>query len=131
MNDIEKRKLAMQTYNLGLEMGETFAKDKYSGEYMVLAIMGCIAGLTNTTYSTMPIPQVQLDGEYWKSLRMKKGLTLRQTEDATGISNGYLSQLENDKIKKPSHSVVDILHNWYLYGVHVNKGDEASTLKAI
>lgn len=123
MNDIEKKKLALETYNLGQKMGETFAKDKDSGEYMVLAIMACISGLTNTTYSTMPMPQVKFDGEYWKSLRKEKGCTLRQTEDATGISNGYLSQLENDKIKKPSHSVVGILNNWYLRGVSVKKAE--------
>ena len=33
-------------------------------------------------------------------------LALRQVEEATGISNAYLSQLENDKIKKPSANVL-------------------------
>lgn len=43
------------------------------------------------------------------------GLTLRQIEDATGISNAYLSQLENDKIKKPSANVLYKLAQ--IYGV--------------
>lgn len=37
-----------------------------------------------------------------KDLRKRGGLTLRQIEEATGISNAYLSQLENGKIKHPS-----------------------------
>lgn len=40
-------------------------------------------------------------------------LTLRQVEEATGISNAYLSQLENDKIKKPSASVLYKLASIY------------------
>lgn len=124
MNDIEKRNLAQQTYNLGQQMGETFANDKYSGEYMVLAIMACISGLTNTAYTTMPLPNPELNGEYWKSLRVEKGLTLRQVEDATGISNGYLSQLENDKIKRPSQYIASTLHNWYLYNISVKKEED-------
>jgi transcriptional regulator with XRE-family HTH domain len=34
--------------------------------------------------------------------RKLKNLSLREVEAATGISNPYLSQLENDKIQKPS-----------------------------
>lgn len=34
--------------------------------------------------------------------RELRKLSLREVEDATGISNAYLSQLENDKVKKPS-----------------------------
>lgn len=41
-------------------------------------------------------------GQTLKDTRELVGLTLRQVEEATGISNAYLSQLENDKIKKPS-----------------------------
>lgn len=40
-------------------------------------------------------------------------LTLRQVEEATGISNAYLSQLENDKIKKPSANVLYKLASIY------------------
>jgi transcriptional regulator with XRE-family HTH domain len=45
-------------------------------------------------------------GQKLKETRELIPFTLRQVEDATGISNAYLSQLENDKIKKPSASVL-------------------------
>jgi transcriptional regulator with XRE-family HTH domain len=41
-------------------------------------------------------------GEGLKMARDLRKLSLREVEEATGISNAYLSQLENDKIKKPS-----------------------------
>ncbi len=45
-------------------------------------------------------------GEVLKKSRKNIGLTLRQIEDVSGISNAYLSQLENDKIKKPSANIL-------------------------
>lgn len=47
-------------------------------------------------------------GKYLSSLRGMKKMTLREVEDATDkeVSNAYLSQLENDKITKPSPSIV-------------------------
>lgn len=41
-------------------------------------------------------------GEGLKLARELGNLSLRDVEKATGISNPYLSQLENDKISKPS-----------------------------
>ena len=41
-------------------------------------------------------------GEYFKALREAKGLTLREVEKQTDVSNAYLSQLESGKIKQPS-----------------------------
>jgi HTH-type transcriptional regulator, competence development regulator len=41
-------------------------------------------------------------GQGLKTARELRNLSLREIEEATGISNAYLSQLENDKIKKPS-----------------------------
>lgn len=41
-------------------------------------------------------------GNILKEARELKRLTLREVEIQSGISNAYLSQLENDKIKKPS-----------------------------
>ncbi len=41
-------------------------------------------------------------GEYIKAIRESKGLTLRDVEKQTDISNAYLSQLETSKIKQPS-----------------------------
>lgn len=48
--------------------------------------------------------------EKLRQIRKQRGLTLRQVEEMTGISNAYLSQLETGKIKKPSHHVVQILY---------------------
>jgi len=52
-------------------------------------------------------------GERLKELRNLTTLTLRQVEEATGISNAYLSQLENDKIKHPSASILYKLSKLY------------------
>lgn len=41
-------------------------------------------------------------GEGLKVARELRNLSLREVEEATGISNAYVSQLENDKVKKPS-----------------------------
>jgi transcriptional regulator with XRE-family HTH domain len=48
-------------------------------------------------------------------LRTAKGLSLRQVEEATdkAVSNAYLSQLENGKIKKPSPNVLHSLAEVY------------------
>ena len=40
-------------------------------------------------------------------MRQATGLSLRETENASGVSNAYVSQLETGKITKPSP---DILH---------------------
>lgn len=54
-----------------------------------------------------------------KELRRKKALTLREVEEITGISNPYLSQLENGKIKSPSAQILRKLA--LLYEVDVNE----------
>ena len=41
-------------------------------------------------------------GQFLKEARLAKGMSLRDVEKETDISNGYLSQLESDKIKQPS-----------------------------
>ncbi len=45
-------------------------------------------------------------GEFLKAVREDKGLTLRAVENAAGVSNAYLSQLESNKIKQPSPMVL-------------------------
>jgi HTH-type transcriptional regulator, competence development regulator len=45
-------------------------------------------------------------GHTLKEARELMPYTLRQVEEATGISNAYLSQLENDKIKSPSANIL-------------------------
>lgn len=41
-------------------------------------------------------------GKILKEARELRRLSLREVEIQSGVSNAYLSQLENDKIKKPS-----------------------------
>lgn len=52
-------------------------------------------------------------GDKLKECRDLAGLTLRQVEDATLVSNAYLSQLENNKIRKPSANVLYKLSSLY------------------
>ena len=56
-------------------------------------------------------------GQYLASVRERHGLSLRQVEKATNkvVSNGYLSQVENNQIKKPSPNILYALAE--LYGV--------------
>lgn len=57
-------------------------------------------------------------GQTLKDSRELMSLTLRQVEEATGISNAYLSQLENDKIKKPSANILYKLAS--IYNIELN-----------
>lgn len=57
-------------------------------------------------------------GSSLKEARELSSLTLRQVEESTGISNAYLSQLENDKIKSPSANILYKLAN--LYNLELN-----------
>ena len=41
-------------------------------------------------------------GAYLKRARLSASLTLRAVEKKTGISNGYLSQLESGRVRRPS-----------------------------
>jgi HTH-type transcriptional regulator, competence development regulator len=54
-------------------------------------------------------------GQYLASIRSDRKLTLRQVEEATDneVSNAYLSQIENDKIKQPSPNVLHALSEIY------------------
>jgi HTH-type transcriptional regulator, competence development regulator len=54
-------------------------------------------------------------GQFLASIRQDRGLTLRDVETATEkeVSNAYLSQIENDKIKKPSPNVLLSLSKVY------------------
>jgi transcriptional regulator with XRE-family HTH domain len=63
-------------------------------------------------------------GSTLKNSRELSSMTLKQVEAETGISNAYLSQLENDKIKKPSASVLYKLAT--VYKLDLNSLLEAS-----
>lgn len=52
-------------------------------------------------------------GETLKSLRNQKKYTLKEIEEKLGISNAYLSQLENGKVKKPSANTLYKLAKLY------------------
>ena len=54
-------------------------------------------------------------GQHLAAIREDRKLTLRQVEEATNkeVSNAYLSQLENDKIKKPSPHILYALAELY------------------
>ena len=54
-------------------------------------------------------------GPFLKAARRSVALTLRDVEAKTGITNGYLSQIENQLIAKPSPNVLFQLAE--LYGV--------------
>lgn len=54
-------------------------------------------------------------GEYLSSIRNDRKMTLREVEEKTNkeISNAYLSQIENGKIKKPSPNILHTLSELY------------------
>lgn len=52
-------------------------------------------------------------GSTLKESRKNLGLTLRRVEELSGISNAYLSQLENNKIKNPSANILSRLSSLY------------------
>ena len=55
-----------------------------------------------------------LFGEFLKSLRHRKGVSLKKVEDDTGISNAYLSQLETGSRRKlPDPERLKVLANYY------------------
>jgi HTH-type transcriptional regulator, competence development regulator len=54
-------------------------------------------------------------GQYLESIRKDRGMTLRQVEEGTNkqVSNAYLSQIEQNKIQKPSPNVLHALSEFY------------------
>lgn len=56
-------------------------------------------------------------GQYLAAIRSDRKLTLREVEDGTNkdVSNAYLSQIENNKIKQPSPHILNKLAE--LYGI--------------
>lgn len=62
----------------------------------------------DTEQRPAPLPNL---GHYLASIREDRGMKLREVEAATKreVSNAYLSQIENGKIKKPSPNVLHSL----------------------
>jgi transcriptional regulator with XRE-family HTH domain len=54
-------------------------------------------------------------GKTFRTLRDAAGLTLRQAEAQSGVSNGYISLIEHDRIKEPSPHAIYALAR--VYGV--------------
>jgi transcriptional regulator with XRE-family HTH domain len=56
-------------------------------------------------------------GQFLASIRADRKMTLRQVEEATNnqVSNAYLSQIENEKIKQPSPNILNTLAE--IYGI--------------
>jgi transcriptional regulator with XRE-family HTH domain len=52
-------------------------------------------------------------GRFLRAARDQRGLSLRSVEEATGISNAYLSQLEHGRIRQPSPVVLYRLTEQY------------------
>lgn len=52
----------------------------------------------------------------FKSRRKKAGLSLREVEKQTGISNAYISQIENGRIpiRQVTLGIIEKLHSCYL-----------------
>jgi len=71
----------------------------------------------NRKRSQLPRQPTNELGALLADLRVAKGLSLRQVEEATDktVSNAYLSQLEKRRIRKPSPNVLRSLSG--VYGV--------------
>lgn len=52
-------------------------------------------------------------GQKLKALRKKNNKSLRQVQKQTGISNSYLSELENDRKENPSMDILKKLADLY------------------
>ncbi len=54
-------------------------------------------------------------GQYLESIRKDRGMTLRQVEEGANkeVSNAYLSQIEQNKIQKPSPNILHALAEIY------------------
>ena len=54
-------------------------------------------------------------GQYLGSIRTDRKMTLREVEEATNrkVSNAYLSQIENDRIRRPSPNILHSLAEIY------------------
>jgi len=78
-------------------------------------------------------------GQLVKALREHRGLSLRKLAALTGISNGYLSQIEGCKVGPPSSKVVAKLssalnHSYFEMMIaagyfHADKGSQGEFLK--
>jgi transcriptional regulator with XRE-family HTH domain len=59
-------------------------------------------------------------GQYLWDLRQATGMSLREVEEASEVSNAYVSQLETGKISQPSPAVLHQLTE--VFAKHIPKG---------
>ncbi|MCX7678498.1 MAG: response regulator [Spirochaetes bacterium] len=52
-------------------------------------------------------------GAFLRAIREERGITLREAEALSGISNSYLNQIETGKVSKPSPKILRKLSNLY------------------
>jgi transcriptional regulator with XRE-family HTH domain len=52
-------------------------------------------------------------GQFLRSARERRGLSLRSVEEASTVSNAYLSQLEHGRIRQPSPVILHKLSKLY------------------
>lgn len=69
--------------------------------------------LENTSATGGQTPANRTLGAVLKAARTRVGKTLRAVQEETGISNGYLSQLESDAVKMPSPHHLHLLARAY------------------
>ena len=63
-------------------------------------------------------------GDFLKSIREQRGLTLRQVEEQAQISNAYLSQIERGERGIPNFSILERLAK--VYGVPISELADAA-----
>lgn len=61
----------------------------------------------------MDNPKEPTFGPELRTLREKVNLSQKDVEEATGVSGAYLSQLENNKVRKPSPFILHKLASLY------------------
>lgn len=52
-------------------------------------------------------------GEFLRQVREENGFTLRQVEDATGVSSPLISKIETGKVKNPGFNTIRTLCDFY------------------
>ena len=93
------------------EKAHELTKEIWNTEHMACA--GNLELKMQEIVKTLSIAPVMPSLPDFRKRRKSKGLTLREVEKITGISNSYLSQLETGKVKSPSYEVVKKLFDLY------------------
>lgn len=65
-----------------------------------------------------------MDGEKLREMRESKGLTRRQVEDATGISQGTLWRIERKGVENPNFKTLNALADFYEVPIGELVGEE-------